>query len=190
MNKLIRELDIPFTPNLDLVKYHDISMDNSTRKHFLINVDKRDEDVVRFLYLEGLRVNHSEMFYTPPYNQRNIHIDGNVGQKPYREIFKINWIYGAPDSTMKWYDVKSGYEPNKSKTPAGTYAYLFDEDKCDLLFETSINRPAIVQAGLPHTVNNNTNQRRWCVSYQIDNLDINVPITWNSIVLKLGKYFI
>ncbi len=130
------------------------------------------------------------MFYTPPYTQRNIHIDGSIATKPYKDIFKINWIYGAPGSTMKWYDVKSGFEPLKSKTPVGTYAYLFDETECDLIFETTIRQPAIIQAGIPHTIDNNTNQRRWCVSYQIDNLDRTTAITWDHIVSTLGKYFI
>ena len=142
---------------------------------------------MNFLADHGLTVMFSELFYTAPNIQRNIHIDGDtLGMG----IFNLNWIYGANGSTMKWYEPKEGYTPWLQPTFAGTYCYHFDKNKCDLLYETEIKHPCIVHTGIPHTVFNSTNEPRWCISYTIGDSETGRLVTWNRLVIKLENYFI
>ena len=187
MSKLFQELNIPFRPNYDLIESHRPLLSNAVTQHFPIPEDKRDQDLVKFLAEHGMFVKFSELFYTAPSTQRNIHIDGN---RLNIDLFKMNWVYGADGSTMKWYEIKEGYTPNLHPTLVGTYAYVFPEDKCNLLYETEIKNACIVQAGVPHTVFNNTTEGRWCVSYTISDVATGRIVTWDKVVAEFEQYFI
>ena len=188
MNNLFRELNIPHRPNCDLIEfYHDFTNSVIATEHKSIPENKRDKEVVQFLADRGLTVMFSELFYTAPNIQRNIHIDGNTLGI---DLFKLNWIYGAAGSTMKWYYPEEGYTPSLQPTFAGTYAYSFDKNKCNLLYETEIKHPCIIHAGIPHTVFNSTNEARWCISYTIGDSETGCLVKWDSLVIKLENYFI
>lgn len=187
MNNLFRALNIPYRPNYDLVESKRLNPINGATRHFPIPEDQRDPGLVQFLHEHGMFVKFSELFYTAPSAQRNIHIDGNALGL---DIFKMNWVYGADGSTMKWFNLKEGYEPTLRPTVVGTYAYVFPEDQCNLLYETEIKHPCVIHAGIPHTVLNNTNEGRWCVSYTISDMDTGRIVTWDKVVAKLGQYFI
>lgn len=187
MNKLFKELNIPYRPNYDMIESYKNNLTNAATQHFPILKENRDQDVVKFLADHGMFVKFSELFYTAPHTQRNIHVDGNLLNI---DLFKMNWIYGADGSTMKWFEIKQGFEPTLHPTFAGTYAYVFPKEQCDLLYETEIKHPCIVHAGIPHTVFNNTEEGRWCVSYTLSDSDTGKIATWDKIVSKMEKYFI
>ncbi len=187
MNNLFRELNIPYRPNFDMVELKRNELTSAATQHFPIPEDQRDPDLVRFLHEHGMFVKFSELFYTAPHAQRNIHIDGN---RLNIDLFKMNWVYGADGSTMKWFEIKQGFTPTAHSTSVGTYAYVFPEDQCNLLYETEIKHPCIIHAGIPHTVFNSTNEGRWCVSYTISDIDTGRIVTWDKVVAKLGQYFI
>jgi hypothetical protein len=186
MNKLFQELSIPHRANYNMVRQLRVDPTASTQ-HFPIPKSERDPDVIKFLDDHGLNIVFSELFYTAPQTWRTIHIDGEtIGI----DLFKFNWVYGADGSTMKWYEVQPDYTPALRTTKAGTYAYVFNKDKCNLLYETEIKHPCIVQGGIPHTVFNSTDEGRWCVSYSIGDNETGEFATWDKLVAELGQYFI
>ena len=187
MNKLFQELNIPHRPHYDMIESHSLLVGNAVTQHFPIPEDKRDPSIVEFFEKHGMFVKFSELFYTAPSAQRNIHIDGN---RLNIDLFKMNWIYGADGSTMKWYEPKEGYTATLHPTKVGTYAHVFEEDKCNLLYETEIKHPCIIHAGIPHTVFNNTTEGRWCVSYTISDMDTGKIVTWDKVVSAFEQYFI
>lgn len=166
MNIYGQLLSINFKPHLDLISQLEPTVNTKSTAHFLIKKEDRDHRVVELIESLGFGVHHSELFYTPAYSTRNIHVDGDIGNPPYASIFKINWIVGGTGSRMVWYETIDGYSPEKRKTVAGTYACIFDPKKCREIFNLQIENCALVQAGIPHTVINER-QPRWAVSYVV-----------------------
>ncbi len=166
MNIFGQLLSINFKPHLDLIAKLEKTVNVKSTAHFLIKKEERDCRAVELIESLGLHVHHSELFYTPAFSTRNIHVDGDVGDPPYASIFKINWIVGGTGSQMIWYETIDGYSPEKRKTVAGTYACIFDPKKCREIFNLQIENCALVQAGIPHTVVNQE-EPRWAVSYVV-----------------------
>lgn len=164
MNNLGQNLSIDFKPNIDLIESLKKSINEKQTLHFLIKKENRDVNAVKLIESLGFYVFHSELFYTPPFASRTIHVDGETGIPPYASIFKINWIIGGNNSIMTWFKTLDDYVPERRKTRVGTYAFAFDPEKCTPILDLQIKNCAIVQAGIPHTVTN-YEEPRWAVSY-------------------------
>lgn len=115
----------------------------------------------------GLLIADVEIFYSPPNYFMPIHTDGeNIHSEA-----KLNFMYGAPKSQMKWWMPKEGAEARRSKmdhdnAKAQVSELVWDVEDCMELDSTEVFC-TLVQVGIPHNVVNLTLPRK-CVSVIFD----------------------
>jgi len=91
-----------------------------------------------------------------------IHVDADNG---HGDFPKINWVYGNQECPMIWYKEKDPTQPKVEEImAAGTGYYRIDPNGVEELDRTFVKTPTIIQAGVPHTVINDSGKARWCVS--------------------------
>lgn len=119
--------------------------------------------VIEILTIQGFSIFSIEIFKTGKKNPRwSIHVDGpELG-----DMAKINWIYNNTDCYMKWFQPKPDTSFRLKRTPVGPYLE-YDECDVDEVASFNIGNSAIVQTGIPHTVINDTDQDRFCVSINL-----------------------
>ena len=120
---------------------------------------------VNWLSNLGCQIFFTELFYTPPYRNLVWHIDSD---KP-SEFIKINFIWGSQKHYMQWGELISQKSLEVSKTVTNTKYIEFKDYEIRTLESTTINKPAIVNVGVPHRVVNLDNTGRWCLSAIIHN---------------------
>ena len=113
---------------------------------------------------------HIALFLTPPRMMLPIHTDTYI----LPNFAKLNFVYGAKGSSMNWYKLKPGYEvvpmmtddQKRYRTPTGSdVAYVsIPGSACTIAARASIGTPTLINAGQPHSVLNNTDEHRWCIS--------------------------
>jgi hypothetical protein len=137
----------------------------------------------------GLRVGFSEVFKKGTgYNIANtIHIDGDVID----DHVKINFVVNPGTSTMSWYQLKPGCDYRKKVTVVGSVYLYAPEEDCELVARenliTDVNRPALVNAGMLHGIEN-INTTRYCYSFMLRYKDSNEKVAWDDAVKILGNY--
>lgn len=130
----------------------------------IFNIRDRDVDPAlrRFLSDAHVAIAHAEIFFTPANGGIPIHLDDHG----YSDNVKLNFVYGAPTSTMSWWDVRDASKPwNILRTPIGTPYVLFNEADCVKVFSAPLAGPNLVNVGVLHSVENVSSEDRWCVSY-------------------------
>lgn len=148
---------------------------------FPFNYSELDHQFINLLASLGLVMSHGEMFYTPPNTQMPIHVDDGIYGT---NRCKINWVFGADGSVMEWWRAKDETQPlNYQTTPIGTTYILFDTIECEKIHSAEIHGPTLVNSGVPHSVNNCTNQGRWCMSFNIAHATTRVPIQWDEAIV-------
>lgn len=140
-------------------------------------------DVVRILNDQSLSIYSVEIFKTGHTNKKwPIHVDGPREG----DMAKINWVYGNTGCDMKWFKPKIGSSPKAKESAAGPYIE-YDEQDVEELASFNIGTTSIVQTAIPHTVINNSEQHRYCVSLNlIHNFSTCVPY---GIVVNLLSNF-
>jgi hypothetical protein len=134
-------------------------------------------DLPEFLKSVGLVLTHTALFYTDAKTLLPIHTD----MSDFPNFAKLNFAYGAEGSRMFWYELKDGYTP-VPKVTADTQRYRVAEgkkvsyvsippDKCTIAASAKIGAPTLINAGQPHSMLNNTNEKRWCISIPLAGLD-------------------
>lgn len=171
-NRFCRHLSLPIT--LDTTELKSIQFGYSDIENYnVFNIDV-DKSVVEFLKKEfSIDVTHAEVFYTPPFSNLPIHIDVDGS-----EIVKMNWVYGAENSKMVWYDLIDESQRKVMTTNIGTPYVLFDEENCVKIHSDSIDRPSLINAAIPHGITNDTNEGRWAVSYVLLDYVSQEKVTW------------
>ena len=136
-----------------------------------------------FLMPLGIKIYFYEIFYTAPKSTIPIHNDG------VETIVKINWVFGANDSTMQWWEVKDeNHTPTFHITEIGTECEVFDVQKCTCVYKEKIISPSLVNVRQLHSIDNSTNEGRWCMSFALYDIDKKQPLTWDDAVSKLNKF--
>ena len=115
----------------------------------------------------GLLIADVEVFYSPPEYFMPIHTDGET----IHSEAKLNFMYGAPKSQMKWWMPKEGAKPRKSKmdhsnAKAEVGELVWDPEDCVEIDSTEVF-VTLVQVGVPHNIQNLTLPRK-CVSVIFD----------------------
>jgi hypothetical protein len=80
------------------------------------------------------------------------------------DFAKMNWVFGGKDSTMNWYEPIVSDKPVETTLGNRNYIYYNTNEVNHKLSHTiGIDRPSVVQVGVPH---NSTNyfEHRYCVS--------------------------
>ncbi len=138
----------------------------------------------------GLRIGFSEVFRKQPgYNVTDtIHADGRTLDNH----VKINWIVNPGASTMSWYKIKPNCNHNETVTNIGTPYLSAKQEDCDLIIRenliTAPNRPALVNAGQLHGVEN-LNTDRYCYSFMLQYKNSFKKVPWDSAVEIFKDYF-
>ena len=167
---------------LDIFTSQHVAIDQP--KQVVIHHNDYDEELRFVLNQFDLDVKHGEMFYSPPGYELPIHIDD---KHQGRSHSKLNWVFGARGSVMQWWSIKNGYQPEKKTTEIGTTYFLFDKQHCDLVGEAEVGQPSLVNVGIPHSIINNTNEGRWCISYMLREKNTTQNLQWEVAVQKFAS---
>ncbi len=196
-NTFCRHLNLKFGPSLNDFK--------KSKTYSLMNLSKQsmvylqpDRTLVEFLKTIDLTCRTARVFYTPSYSNLPIHVDNieettnikNSKDNQYSNTVKINWVFGAKNSTMSWWrpnDVEDAI--TISKTPVGSTYLAFDENKCTKIWSENITDPCLLNVGQPHSVENTTGEDRWCMSFVLDYIDRNRTLTWDDACSMLKDHF-
>lgn len=175
MNQFYTRISLPSVLLDDSVLY------SSPDVYRTIQQSDINQEVVRILNQRGLSIYSVEIFKTGYTNKRwPIHVDGPREG----DMAKINWVYGNTRCDMKWFKRKSGSLPKAKESAAGPYIE-YDEHDVEEIASFNIGTTSIVQTAIPHTVVNNSEQHRYCVSLNlIHNYSTCVP--YNVVVNLLS----
>ncbi len=133
----------------------------------------------------NLTVGFSEVFRKyPGYNYPNsLHVDGLT----FDDHVKINFVVNAGSSTMAWWRIKNGYKYRNLTTVVGTGYLWAPKEECDLVVEENISRPALVNAGMLHSVEN-LDTVRLCYSFMLKNKNTQGKLLWDDAVNILKDF--
>jgi hypothetical protein len=146
-------------------------------KQFRISQSMIDTNLVQFLRSRNIDISHVEVFYTLPGHRIPIHVDTDTMDNH----CKLNFVYGDAGSVMRWWRPKNpNAELKYQLTPVGTQYLYFDKDDCDLIWESQVGCPGLVNAGQPHSMFNCTNSARWAVSLVLYDLNKSCLLDWND----------
>ena len=147
--------------------------------------DKVQNNFLEWLDKHDLKIsNIIEGFFTKTQGSIPIHNDTPI--KPdVNDVCKLNFTWGPEDSTTRWWKVKdeSKYieinhdqtDVNKSFEEAGIVpdidcykCYSADRNDVELVYETVINKPSLLNVGQLHdTYNPDANKSRWTLSFTL-----------------------
>lgn len=172
----------------------EISQHNIERARSMVNPHKLeihrlsqmdlDPRLLVFLGRHRLSINHLEIFYTPPRTSGPIHVDGESSSIQHT---KMNFVYGARGSYMRWYQtIDPGMQPRTVRTEIGTTSRIFHPGDTREIFRAEIGCPSIINAGIPHNVENPTDEQRWCLSLVLRNS--NGRLSWNDALDMFAAY--
>lgn len=175
-----------YSLNLNIPLFKDNTNSHSFPKvrHKRLTIDLINPEIHRLFDSLNLRIILVEVFYSKPNLFSGIHVDSTGG-----DINKINWIYGGKDCQMHWYSINdSNSVKDEDKTIIGTRYQSFNLDEVTLEYSNVLSSPSLVHGGVPHNVNNGT-EDRWCVSLVYDFKDSKKRPTMKE-SLALFKNFI
>jgi len=174
-----RYLNVPIDPNINL--FDQSGFDTNSHHHIKFDKEEINPDLIKWLDNFSIKPFWYEAFYTPPNGGKlPIHIDGFEGP----DYIKINWTYGAPGSSLIWWEPKSKEYIKTVETVFGIPYYAVDEENCNKVYEIEINKPSLVNAGLFHSTYNPTPEGRWTFSIPlIDAVDRN-RLSWNDAIKR------
>jgi hypothetical protein len=153
--------------------------------HCSIPPDHMDPRITVFLSGINAWSPHAEVFYSLPGLRRPIHTDGG----PISDLCKINWVYGGSGSLMRWWDPKDPTKaPKEGRTIVGSRYCSYDDDDCELAWESTVGFPSLVQVGIPHDMVNSSDEPRWCVSYVVSDATTREPIPWDRAVERFSGF--
>jgi hypothetical protein len=173
-NRYHRYLNLPF----EVAKPEMFNNFPDDMKHVDIN-DYSDVNINKWLESLNLHVGHTEVFYTPPNGGKlPIHSD----ETTLDDHVKINITWGPEEGVMRWWeanktqvftdieDVKANYK-GVDVDAADAFSHrqhtnvLAEEKDCTLVFESSTNKPSLVNVGVLHSTFNPTDKGRWTLCF-------------------------
>jgi hypothetical protein len=148
------DLDIPvLKPDINLASIKDYH-NKFTVLEFV------NPEIVKFFKQRNLiLLPHIEIFSSEPNYTGPIHVDVGHG-----DFAKMNWVFGGKDSTMNWYEPIVFDKPTEITLDNREYIY-YDTTEVKHMHSQiiGIDRPSVVQVGLPHN-STNYSEHRYCVS--------------------------
>jgi hypothetical protein len=135
----------------------------------------------------GCTIQVAELFYTAPHSKIKWHIDIS-GYSPLFDYVKINIVWGTDDSHyMQWGKViDENIVSEIGYNTAGSPHMIFEPSQIELHESITINRPTLVNVGVPHRAVNESNLGRWCIS--LIPKKNNQRIAWNQAIEIFHEY--
>ncbi len=169
------DLNLSINPLIDGISIDDLQEKNEIWT--LIKLDFINPELKELFKVLGLKMKVAGLFVL---NENSIglkHLDG----PDISDLTKINWSYNT-DHNMIWYKVKpNNIEKNVSERistenlPSRPHV-KYKDDELEEIHRCQVNFPSLIQAGIPHNVENYEGVRR-CLSILLyDNNDKTVPM--------------
>jgi hypothetical protein len=113
----------------------------------------------------GCIMHVAELFYTAPHSKINWHIDTS-GYTPIYDYVKINIVWGTDESHyMQWGKVIDENYVSEIRYNLATSPYMmFEPDQIEIVESITIDKPVLVNVGVPHRAVNDSDVGRWCLS--------------------------
>ena len=176
-NRYFKALDLPFefkpkNPNFGSAQHVKYDLENA-------------KELSDWLNSLGLKIGFAEVFKKPPgYDFPNaLHIDG----EELDDHVKINFVYGIGSSKMRWWKIKDGKSYKKETTVVWTKYFYAAREDCDMVAESSLEKPSLVNAGVLHNVEL-VDRERWCYSFMITHSN-GSRVYWDE-AMKIFKDYI
>ena len=169
MNQYLCKLKFDFKLSLDGVKkIRDNYKDLHQYMMFTYPKEYESPELHALMDSLGLFISHHEIFYTPPRGKLPIHVDHHKFSFQSPNMAKINWILDCTGGDMVWWEPKPGSPLKYHKTPIGTEYLMYEEDQVTEVYRAEIGESTFINAGVPHSIHNNTDVGRWCLSHNIN----------------------
>jgi hypothetical protein len=135
----------------------------------------------------GCIMHVAELFYTAPHSKINWHIDTS-GYTPIFDYVKINIVWGTDESHyMQWGKVIDENYVSDIQYNLATSPYLrFDPSQIEITESITIDKPILVNVGVPHRAVNDSDLGRWCLSLIPKKND--ERIAWNQAIEIFHEY--
>ncbi|NDB57691.1 hypothetical protein EB001_04525 [bacterium] len=163
-NNFVCELQLPF--EIDTTGVYKVIESYKDLHQYMIFPYSRewlDPNLLTLIDSLGYYISHQEMFYTPPKGKLPIHVD----QYTYSNMSKLNWIFGGPGSNVWWKAKDPKAQLKYYTTPIGTQYIYFEEHEVDEIYRYPVHTSTFFNAGQPHSVDNTSDEGRWCLSHCI-----------------------
>lgn len=162
MNNLYRKLNLPFNVITPGFPKQCGTFEHLTEvTMFSYPKEGLDSNLTALISGSGLSVYWSEIFYNPPHTSIPIHADTHH----ISNMAKINIHHGCSGSIIKWYNPLPEFT-NKAplKTPLDTEYLMFEDNEALLIHSQEIDTISVMNAGVPHGFENNTDEPSWILS--------------------------
>ena len=184
-NIYCRDIQTDFEYDLTVLNRIKTTVVNLEQKnHIVLTADDVDTRLVSWLKQFDAYAHYMEIFHTPAnFADKGCHID--AGAQNHSSV-KLNWCCSAANSKMKWWEPNPGVELGSGLSRAGTGSRYYHTPiiNCRQLQEKSISTPTMVNSGVLHSIENYTNEARWCISVSISDNCTCLPINWNDAVVR------
>jgi hypothetical protein len=159
MNNYHRYLNLPF----EIAKPDICNTIPDTPVHKDINTYV-DEQMLDFLKGLGLRINHTEVFYTAPNTSLPIHCDHTLIDNR----VKINVTWGPEEGVIRWwkakkFDILTSEAEYFSERPHNNVIAQMED--CDMVYQANTNRPSLVNVGQLHDTYSPSTAGRWTLCF-------------------------
>lgn len=148
--------------------------------------------VLEIIKSRGFEIDSVEIFEAGPNNpELKIHIDDSPslnGGYVHEDIGKLNWIYGNMNCNMTWFREREGTIRKDSMNNFAPFIEFARED-VEEIASINIGRNAVIQAAIPHTVVNYTNDAWYCVGIHLKYPGFS-KVPYNFIIDKFQEYVV
>jgi hypothetical protein len=174
MNDYCIDLNLPVHPLIEGVSFDDLQKNNSSWT--LVDLKYINPDLKKLFQSLGLIIKVAALFV----------LDGNVSGEHHSDdikisnLTKVNWSSNT-DHNMIWYKIKNPIVEKKSNirhttllTPRKYITYT--DTELEEVHRATVGFPSLVQAGIPHNVENYKGVRK-CLSIGLyDTNNITIPM--------------
>jgi hypothetical protein len=133
-----------------------------------------------------LHIQRLEIFHTEPNRITGWHTDMN----PPTDWVKINWVYEEGVSHMEWAELNITSPLISRPSIAGTSYVRFEPEITTTVCRHYLIGPTLINAGLPHRIDNSKNTDRWCLSAIPWHTDRQCRVLWKDAVEIFRDYLI
>jgi hypothetical protein len=153
--------------------------------HVAVPIEAVNPDLLDWFEDRGMYLKNADIFCSPPNFTLGIHVDGVRRDN----AIATNWAYETKNTPgiMQWWEPKpefvnpSDLKPEEhgaysiSTTP---YALAWLPEQCNLLHESVVGNPSLVNIGIPHSMTNGRHQR-YAISMTWKNFN-GVDMQWDE----------
>jgi hypothetical protein len=178
-NNYCFDIDVGFELPLDIIEQFYKNNPDYKEQCCVYNLDLKTVDTRLLAFLEplDLTISHSEIICTPAHHMLPLHID--TGQA--NNDTKINWVVGN-DSPIDWWIPNDSKNRDVIANQSGYNYIAYKRSECTKVWSHVIGNPSIINSGIPHSVDNDTDNVRVCYTNVLFNKKKNERLQWQDAV--------